>query len=176
MPVQPWISTPSRTAESAVLQTAAAAASISPEVVPEQASIAKVVAVPTNVRNASTLGSGEVAQNNDLPAIANHHRLILSTDIDLNVPYIPSVVRPTLRLVSALWRLYLSHQSIWHLSTFCREAAAPAEILRFVIQEWKSQSNILRSNQTLWLRDRHRRDETCQHGVKLPVIKSDNNK
>ena len=71
-----------------VLQTAAAAASITPEVVPEQASIVRLVAVPTNIQSASTMGSRETSKK-DLPATVTHQRLVLPTDIDPNIPYIP---------------------------------------------------------------------------------------
>ena len=74
-----------------VLQTAAAAASISSEVVPEQPSIVKLVAVPINVQSARV--HQEASEKNDLPATVTDQRLVLPTDIDPNIPYIPERCR-----------------------------------------------------------------------------------
>ena len=126
------------------------------------------MAFPTNVQSSRV--RQEASEKNDLPATVTHQRLVLPTDIDPNIPYIPERCATTTQ--SGLTSVEAVPKSPKYL--------APTKISqRNISSNWKfkscgtsmdeSEQHQKMKQDTLVERSPSTRDGTCPHGVKLPV-------
>ena len=151
-----------------VPQTAPAAASITPEVVPEQASIVKLVAVPTNVQ--STRVHQEVSEKHDLPATVTHQRLFLPTDIDPNIPYIPERCATTTQTgLSSVEAVPKSPKYLAPTKISQRNISSNGKFKSCGTSIEESEQHEKMKQDTVVERSPSTRDETCPHAVKLPI-------
>ena len=151
-----------------VLQTAAAVASISSEVVPEQPSIVKLVAVPTNVQSARV--HQEASEKNDLPPTVTHQRLVLPTDIDPNIPYIPERCAITTQTgLSSVEAVPKSPKYLAPTKISQRNISSNGKFKSCGTSMEESEQHQKMKQDTVVERSPSTRGETCPHGVKLPV-------
>ena len=153
-----------------MLQTAAVAASISPtsEVVKDKTLPIKIITGPAQLPRANVMSNQDNAHPEDLPAAVPPRRLVLDTNINPNIPYVPERCATTTQTgISSVEAVpkspkYLAPSRISqggsHGDGKFRSCGTGME-----------ETEGVRNKSSVGERPPPSRDETCPHGIKLPV-------
>ena len=115
------------------------------------------------------MGSRETSKK-DLPATVTHQRLVLPTDIDPNIPYIPERCATTTQTgLSSVESVLKSPKYLAPTKISQGHSSSNGKFKCCGTSMEESEQQLKIKQNTVVERPSSTRDETCQHGVKLPV-------